>query len=301
MKIGIDIGGSHIGIGIVNDGGLIGEKYEYELKEKDKLNIENCIKNIIVNVIKNWEKVYNTKVEKIGIGIPGIVQNNIIKRCVNLGINNFDLYNDLQVFFPYADIKIKNDAKCAALAEKKLGALKNFEESIFLCIGTGIGGAVFYQNELIKPIRSSGFEFGHTVIVKNGRICRCGSKGCLECYASMRAFKTGIRNVFNLDNNVDGEELLNIVKNNIHNECVKIVIKEYIEELCIGISNAVDIFEPQAICLGGGFSYYKDILLSKLEDEFYNSNYVFYKEHMPKIVIAELGNDAGIIGSALYN
>jgi glucokinase len=116
----------------------------------------------------------------------------------------------------------------------------------------------------------------------------------------MRRFKNDIRYNLNLPENTDGEELLNIVKNNQTNPIVKEIIDEYIENLCIGISNIVDILEPQAICIGGGFSYYKEIFLEKFINEFYNADYVFYKENMPKIVIAELGNDAGIIGSALY-
>ena len=116
----------------------------------------------------------------------------------------------------------------------------------------------------------------------------------------MRRFKNDIRYNLNLPENTDGEELLNIVKNNQANPIVKEIIDEYIENLCIGISNIVDILEPQAICIGGGFSYYKEIFLEKFINEFYNADYVFYKENMPKIVIAELGNDAGIIGSALY-
>ena len=127
-----------------------------------------------------------------------------------------------------------------------------------------------------------------------------GSKGCFEIYGSMRRFKNDIRYNLNLPENTDGEELLNIVKNNQANPIVKEIIDEYIENLCIGISNIVDILEPQAICIGGGFSYYKEIFLEKFINEFYNADYVFYKENMPKIVIAELGNDAGIIGSALY-
>ena len=138
------------------------------------------------------------------------------------------------------------------------------------------------------------------IIQKNGEVCRCGSKGCFEIYGSMRRFKNDIRYNLNLPENTDGEELLNIVKNNRANPIVKEIIDEYIENLCIGISNIVDILEPQAICIGGGFSYYKEIFLEKFINEFYNADYVFYKENMPKIVIAELGNDAGIIGSALY-
>ena len=154
--------------------------------------------------------------------------------------------------------------------------------------------------ELIVPNRSSGFEFGHMIIQRDGEPCRCGSKGCFENYGSMRRFKNDIRSVLHLSNEIEGKELLDILKDNIDNSEIKKVIENYIISLCIGISNIVDILEPEAICIGGGFSSYKDILLEEFKKEFYTSKYIFYKKNMPEIVIAELGNDAGIIGSALY-
>ena len=234
------------------------------------------------------------------MGIPGIVKESKIKYSVNLGISNYDLKDILKKEFPNIDIHIKNDAKCAGLAEKNLGALKKFDDCIFICLGTGIGGASFYNGKLITPKRSSGFEFGHMIIQKNGEICRCGSKGCFEIYGSMRRFKNDIRACLNFSEEIEGEKLLNSIKENLKKEKIINVINEYIENLCIGISNIVDLLEPEAICIGGSFVYYKDILLEKLKKELYNSDYIFYKENMPQIVVAELGNDAGIIGSALY-
>ena len=86
-------------------------------------------------------------------------------------------------------IVLKNDAKCASLAEKKFGALKDYKDSVFLCLGTGIGGATFYNGKLVEPKRAAGSEFGHMIIKKDGITCNCGNKGCFERYASIRAFK----------------------------------------------------------------------------------------------------------------
>lgn len=300
MHIGIDIGGSHIGIGAVTSDGKIQKKFEKDWNYFDKSNIKVFIENTIIDVLQKWIKEDNINIEKIGIGIPGIVKNNEIKYSVNLNIHNYDLKSRLQMAFPNIDIHIKNDAKCAGLAEKKMGALKNFKDCIFICLGTGIGGAAFYNGNLITPERSSGFEFGHMIIQKNGELCRCGSKGCFEIYGSMRKFKNDVRASFNLSDNIDGEKLLNIIKDNLDNNEINNIINEYIENLCIGISNIVDMLEPQAICIGGGFAYYEDILLDRLKKELYSSDYIFYKDNMPEILIAKLGNDAGIIGSALF-
>ena len=86
-------------------------------------------------------------------------------------------------------IKLSNDAKCAAIAEQRYGCLRGYKDSIFLTLGTGIGGAAFLKGELLEPKRFSGFEFGHMIINKNGKECSCGKKGCFETYSSIRAFQ----------------------------------------------------------------------------------------------------------------
>lgn len=300
MNIGIDIGGSHIGIGLVTPDGKILKKVEKNITENERKEIKVFLIQTIVNVLKNWEQEYDSAIVKIGIGIPGIVKNNVVEYSVNLGLNNWNLKSELQPFFPDTNISIKNDAKCAGLAEKKLGALQNYEDCIFICLGTGIGGAAFYKNELIIPKRSSGFEFGHMILQRDGVSCRCGSQGCFEMYGSMRRFKSDIKQVMNIDKSIEGKELHDIVKSKIDSDYVKNVISGYVENLSIGISNIIDVLEPEAICIGGSFAYYEDILLEKLREELCGSKYIFYKEDMPKIIVASLGNDAGIIGSALY-
>ena len=300
MNVGIDIGGSHIAIGLVDSKGKIQKRFEKDITDSEKFNIKDFLEYTITNTIQNWIKNDNISINKIGIGIPGDINNDEIKHSVNLGISNYNLKQKIKKSFPNIDISIKNDGKCAGLAEKNIGALKEFDDCVFICLGTGIGGAAFYNGKLVTPKRSSGFELGHMIIHKNGNLCKCGNKGCFETYGSMRYLKNDIKLILNLDENTKGEELLKVLKENLQNEYIKNCLNDYIENLCIGISNIVNLYEPQAICIGGGFAYYKDILLEKFKEKFYTTNYVFYKESMPQIIIAELGNDAGIIGSALY-
>ena len=300
MNIGIDIGGSHLGIGLVNSNGSILKKYEKNIKISDRLNIKNFIEQEISMVLKKWAMEDNIEIKKIGIAAPGIVNDDEIKYSVNLTVFNYKLKQNLSKHFPNAIIKIKNDAKCAALAEKNIGALQKYDDCIFLCLGTGIGGACFYDGKLVSPKRSSGFEYGHMVIERDGELCRCGNRGCFEQYGSIRKFKNNIRYNLNLPGELEGEELLKVINKNINSQIVKNIIEEYVKNLSIGISNIVNILEPQAICIGGGFVYYKDILMDEVKKEFKNSKGIFYKENIPDLVLAKLGNDAGIIGSALY-
>ena len=203
------------------------------------------------------------------------------------------------------EIKLKNDAKCAALAENKYGAgkLKNSNRILFLTLGTGIGGAVIINNKLLDTGDEPGCEFGHMIIQKNGIMCNCGKKGCFERYASMKAFKDNLREVLGLDEKTSGKELLNIIRKTTQKtqNYLKInrIINNYIEDLSIGISNIINIFEPESIILGGSFVFYEEIFLAKLKEKLLNSNLLFNKRKGIDIQTAILGNDAGIIGATL--
>lgn len=299
MNIGIDVGGSHIGIGLVNDQGVIEKKVETYILEKEPEKVRQLIESYIVDVLKSW-KNEGILFNKIGIAMPGAVVQDIIKQSFNIGIENYDLKSIILKEFPDCEIHIKNDAKCAALAEKNLGALRGYSDAVFMCLGTGIGGAAFYDGKLISPRRSPGFEYGHTIIKKGGIPCKCGSSGCFEKYGSMKAFKNNVKSVLGLDEIIDGTQLKEIIVSHMNDGLLNDTIDTFIDDLSVGISNVINILEPEAICIGGGFTEYKELLLDKLVNRLNNCEYIFYKPNMPRIMIAELGNDAGIIGSALF-
>lgn len=300
MKLGIDLGGSHIAIGIVDDNGKILEKVERRILGEDKQDIINVIENYIVENVKNFSFKYD--ISSIGIAIPGTVNNVSIIKSVNLGLENYNIVERLQekINLP---IKIKNDAKCAALAENTYGALKSYSRSVFLALGTGIGGAVIINNELLNTGNLPGMEVGHMVIEKDGITCNCGNKGCFEKYASMKAFKNNLRKELVLDETTRGEELLNMIRNNNPSnenyEKIEKVISSFISDLSIGIANLVNIFEPEAIVIGGSFVYFEDVLLERLKKSLQEGNYLFNKRDEVIIKPAILGNDAGIIGASL--
>lgn len=294
MKIGIDLGGSHIAIGVIDDKGYIVEKIEKRLLSKDKKNIKETIENYI---IKNTNELMSKyKIKEIGIAVPGTIKDGIILKSVNLGVSNYNIIDNLQkeINLP---IKIRNDAKCAAIAENKIGALKEYSRSIFLTLGTGIGGAVIINNKLLDTGELPGCEFGHIIIQKDGLKCNCGKNGCFEKYASMKALKTNLRQVLGVDEKTRGQELLDIIRKNPDSEELNKVINEYIEYLSIGLSNLINIFEPEAIGIGGSFVYFSDILLDKLIKNIMKKQYLFNKREKLIIIPAALGNDAGMIGA----
>lgn len=190
-----------------------------------------------------------------------------------------------------------NDAKCAAIAENKIGSLKKYKRTIFLTLGTGIGGAVIINGKLLNTGNLSGCEFGHMVIQKDGIECNCGKKGCFEKYASMSTFKNNLRKELGLDETVRGNELLELIRKNPQDIKINNVIDDFIDDLSIGLSNLINIFEPEAVGIGGSFVYFSDVLLDKLKKNILLKSYLFNKRDELKIFPAVLGNDAGIIGS----
>lgn len=293
MKIGIDLGGSHIAIGVIDPTGRMVEKVEKRLLKQEKKNIQNIIENYIIQNVKQMKKKY--MITQIGIAIPGSADQTSILKAVNLGIENYPLGTILETELKLPVI-LRNDAKCAAIAEYKLGALKGYPRILFLTLGTGIGGAVLIHGELLETGPLPGCEFGHMIIQKDGIVCNCGKKGCFEKYASMKSFKNNLRQVLRVDEKTRGEELLAILRTRGEEPEIKRVVEEFIEYLSIGISNLVAIFEPEIIGIGGSFVYFQDVLLEKLENTV-KEKYLWKGRESLRIIPAALENDAGIIGS----
>ena len=293
MKIGIDIGGSNIGIGLVNENGEIIFKEEKYITETT--NIEEKIEDFIIEKVTQIPE-YNA-IELIGIAVPGTVSENKIIKAVNLGIENYEIAKNLEEKL-HIKVKLRNDAKCSALAEQKYGELAGFENSVFLCIGTGIGGAVIYNGELLEAKGVPGFEFSHTIIQKNGKLCNCGKRGCFEVYASLKRFKEEVSNEFNL-NTIDGDKIRKFILQNAQDIRLKYMLNNYVQDLSIGISNIINIFEPEAICLGGSFAEYNDIFYEPLKKSLIDGNLLFNKRDDIILKLAKLKNDAGIIGATI--
>lgn len=300
-NIGIDLGGSHIAIGVVDHNGKILEKVEKRITKVEKKNIKKSIEEYIIENVQTIRQKYNIK--SIGIAVPGTLKNSVIIKSVNLGITKeYDLIKALNTKIDLP-IRIRNDAKCAALAENKYGCLKNYDRTIFLTLGTGIGGAAIIDDKLLNTGDLPGCEFGHMIVEKDGKYCNCGKFGCLEAYSSMKVLKNNLRKVLGVDEKTRGEELLNIIrKNNKENKYYKEIedtINEFIEHLAIGISNLTNIFEPEAIGIGGSFVFFQDVLLDRLKNYIIKENLNFNPRKEILIMPAVLGNDAGIIGAVI--
>lgn len=293
-------GGSHIGVGLIYKDKILDTRQK-NFVDSDKVNIKKTIIDTSVSMVKDLLKsqgISRDDIELLGIASPGLIDSRSIVKASNLALENFCLTEELENRLKMK-VKIRNDAKCCAMAEKKYGSLKDYKDCLFLCIGTGIGGAAFLNGKLLEPNGFSGFEFGHMVIEKDGRPCSCGKKGCFEQYASISAVKKRVTAILGERPDVSGqylrEELL--IKDN---QLVQLEVESWLNYLKIGIGNLIDIFEPEAICLGGSFSHYEgnpifDRLVAKINEK----DTTFTTSKKPEIVLAKYQNDSGMIGATL--
>ena len=300
MKIGIDLGGSHIETGLIEEDKIV-DQIDKNFVNKDRKNIRKVIVETAIQMInKILENNNLTKkdIEIIGIASPGIISKKTIVKATNLSLEEFCLCEALEEALGI-NTQIRNDAKCAALAEKKYGSLKNYEDAVFVGIGTGIGGAVFLNGQLLEPDRNEGFEIGHMIIEANGRPCSCGKRGCFETYASIRALKQRVTNILGISSDISGQYLReNLLI--LDNKEVQDEVESFLNYLKIGLGNLIDIFEPEAICLGGSFAYYEgNSILDRLREKIKESDATFTNSKTPDILTAHFKNDAGIIGATI--
>ena len=293
IKVGIDLGGSHVAVGVVEEDGNILEQFEKDFTVKEKENLLQVAIDFIVDTIEKLKMKYEFL--EFGLGMAGSISNGVILRSVNLGVENYDIKSELENKTGLS-VHIKNDAKCAAIAEYKYGNIKQYNNIIFLTLGTGIGGAFIYHGTLMQSDVAEGYELGHMIIKENGLKCRCGKEGCFETYGGILAFKTKVMNRLNLSPDISGPELRKRMECSM--EQIADIIHDYINDLAIGISNLINIFEPDCIVIGGGFARYDYMLLDKLKERLINSNLLFNRRNDIVIRTAEFGNDAGIIGAS---
>ena len=311
MDIGIDIGGTNIGAGLV-DGNL---KIVYGLetptnKEKGYEFIEDKIISIIEDLIIK-AKSMNENIDSIGIGIPSITDlsgDNIIYSA-NLNWNNVPLGKNLRKRFPIK-INIENDAVVAGIAENRLGVSKGYKDSVFITIGTGIGGGIIISNRLHTGAHGVGSEIGHTIVGENFYDCNCGNNGCLETFSSSTGMKKFIikeveegHNTILLDkvSKIEDIDAKLIFEAGIQgDELSNKVIDRMVKYLTIGIINIINTIDPEIIVIGGGVSKAGNYLLDKINEIL--PKYILFKEiNHGKIKLAKLENNAGIIGAALLS
>ncbi len=311
-NIGIDLGGTNIAIGIVD------ENYKIILKDKVPTRSQRPTGEIIddmANLCKSLLERLNLTFDNIGIaGIatPGSVdpKSGIVRYANNINMVNYPIAEELKKRIPLKKVLVENDANAAALAEAKAGAGKGLRDVIMITLGTGVGGGIVIDGKLYSGFNYSGAELGHTVIEFGGKPCTCGRRGCFEAYSSATGLinmtkeklavtkDTIMWDMVNGDiNNVNGRTAFDASRKN--DKAGKEVVEKYINYLACGLSNMINIFQPEVLCIGGGVCGEGDYLLNPLKELVKQNTYGYATQEInTTLKIAELGNDAGIIGAA---
>ena len=305
--VGIDLGGTFIKGGIVDDLGTI--VYQDKAPTESEGGADKVAQNIAALVKKLMSAVglTNVDVEGIGMGVPGMIDSKAgtVIYSNNLEWEDFAIGKTVEALTGLS-VKIANDANVAALGEVKFGAAKAYNHAILFTLGTGVGGGIVVDGQLVEGNRSAGAELGHAVIVAGGEQCTCGRKGCLEAYASATALirdtkramvlhpETKMWEIGSLDS-VTGKTAFDYKDVDPY---AKEVVDGYIRMLGCGIVNAANTFRPEVVILGGGVCAQGDNLVRPLQEILDAELFAGAMGPQVKIVIAELGNSAGILGAA---
>ena len=308
-NIGIDLGGTNIKVGIVN------ENYEIISRASVKTNLPRPAEGIVegiceaVNLALDDAKIGIGDVPSIGTGTPGSAnrKTGVVLYSNNLGFDNVHLGEMLKKKLN-KDIYIENDANAAAYGEYLAGSGKGYENVVVITLGTGVGGGVIIDGKIYTGFNFCGAELGHTVIEYNGRPCTCGRKGCFEAYASATALITSTKKAMEANkssklwkiagslDNVDGKTAFDGMR--AGDETAKGVVDEFIQYLGCGLTNIVNIFQPQILLIGGGVCKEGDNLTLPLKEIIKREEYCIDENNATVLDICKLGNDAGIIGAA---
>lgn len=315
-RIGVDLGGTKMCAGLVDEDYKIIDKLRAPTgAERESGAILGDLAALCREVCEK-NGVDFASVEGIGIAIPGAVvpETGVVVYSCNLPTFKFlSVTEELKKLTDGKQIEIANDANAAALGEAVAGAAKGTKSSVMITLGTGVGGGVILDGKILTGINGAAAELGHTVVKTDGELCSCGRRGCFEVYSSATALKRQTRDAIkraialNIETemisavggdpeNADTRTAFECAKNG-DSEAQKLVC-EYVKNLGCGLTNMINTFQPEVLSIGGGISGEGDYLLKPLLPIIEHEQYTRDFGVQTKLKIAELGNDAGIIGAS---
>lgn len=316
-RIGVDLGGTNIAVGLVD------EKFNIVVKKSLPTGVERGADAIVADIATLCGRVCEAKgvalsqVGGIGIATPGIAndKDGVVEYANNLPFRKFPIAKLLseKLGFDLAKIKIANDANAAAWGEAVAGAAQGTSNSIMITLGTGVGGGIIIDNKIYTGFNFAGAELGHVVIEIDGAPCSCGRHGCWEAYSSATALIRMTREkIEECKQSGKPTMMIEMSKEKVSgrtacdamragDEAAREVYDKYVHYLATGITNIINIFQPEVVSLGGGISNEGQSLIDALVGQVRAEQYGGALVPLTEIRIAKLGNDAGIIGAAALN
>ncbi len=310
-RIGIDLGGTNIAVGIVDEDNNIVKKGSVPTNaDRQPDEIVKDMAELCKRLVEEMG-IMLCQVEKVGIATPGNIKpvEGIVGYSNNLNMTEYPIAKKFGEFFPVKRIYIENDANAAAMGEAMAGSGKGVGIFVMVTLGTGVGGGIVINGKIYSGFNNAGGELGHMVIEHNGRACTCGRKGCWETYSSA----TGLITMTKEYMMVNKKSLMwKLCNNDIENVSGKTAYKaaamgdmtaravcaEYTDYLACGLTNIINIFQPDVIGIGGGISNEGENLMAPLREIVDRMQYTSREKIKTELRIATLKNDAGIIGAA---
>jgi len=301
--IGVDLGGSHVTAGVVTDDGTIHGQFEQDL---DDLQFDKVIE-VVAERIGAAIKAAGSEIAGIGIGSPGNIdaRSGAVLYSPNFGWENAPLGEALRKRFALP-VYVGNDARCATLGEYAFGTGKNTKNFVLLTLGTGIGGGIVADGQLVLGNRWGAGEVGHHQIrPTDGFICNCGKTGCFEAQASGTGL---IRHAFAVAPSFPRSTLLDVARDKLSSKKIRKAAQagdrhglaawtNYCRDLAIGLANVIAFVNPEMIALGGGVASAGEYMLDAVIPQVDRLTTMVPKG-TTEIVAARLGNDAGQVGAA---
>lgn len=312
-SIGIDIGGTTIKGGVVDSSYKIVEHMALPTLSQEGRNSGERVVNCVVKLIKDLSSAVGVGIEQlksVGAGIPGTIdsENGVIVYSNNIDMRHVPLRR--MVYEQVGrELAMGNDADVAAYGEYVAGAAAGCESCALITLGTGVGSGIILGGKIYSGFNCRGGEFGHSVIQVGGVRCTCGREGCLEAYASATGLIRMTRDAMELNpdslmwglagnlDGVDGKTAFDAMEKG--DTAGQQVVDLYIKYLAAGVANLINLLHPEKVCIGGGISRSGDDLLLPLRSEVYKNLFGGADEKSTEIVLATLGNNAGIIGAAV--
>ena len=308
--VGIDLGGTNIKAGVVTDEGKLLNKVTCKTNaDRPMEDIIHDMGRLAADAVRD-AGLEVSDIEAIGIGSPGTPDNDegLLVYSNNLPFVMAPMRKLIREVIDLP-VYIDNDANCAAMAEAVAGAAKGAKDSVTITLGTGVGAGVIVDGKIYSGFNQAGSEFGHTVLVSGGIECPCGRKGCFEQYASASALARMTREAAEKD----PDSLLNkvyeqqgewnaqiaFIAMRDGDETAKEVVDTYTSYLADGLANAINAFMPEVLVVGGGVCNEGDPLLIPMREKTMSRPYFGPGVKKTRIELAQMGNDAGIVGAAM--
>jgi glucokinase len=309
--VGVDLGGTSVKIGFLTVEGEIVHKWEIPTNRNHKG--KNIVKEIADSIKYEIEKLGKnlSELKGVGIGAPGPAdfENGLILEAVNLGWKEpYSLQKELEVRLNIP-CRIENDANCAALGEMWQGAGAGDLDIVFVTLGTGVGGGVVSNGQIVHGIKGAAGEIGHSKVqIEHGYACNCGRSGCLETVASATGVirlakdmalnwteESMLKNEINHKKEISAKDVFDFAKSG--DQFAQTVIDRMCAYLGLALSHLGNALNPTKIIIGGGVSKAGDELIRRTNHYFQAYSFPTVAEST-QIILATLGNDAGVYGAA---